>query len=163
MSAPPGSPLLDTWGFHTLLAGRGPELGACHVTCSDTRLAPLPQSSDPARRGHHSSDTHSLSHTHPHVSTGPTTSDTTLTVVSRSHNQTLKHNQLQTFTLNPKLTHVYTLTPACTHTHLLQSLPQLLPHLYILIHTLKRFGRLNCALKINVHPESDVEINSSQI
>ena len=166
MSAPPRSPLLDTWGFHTLLAGRDSEVGACHVTHSDTRLAPLPQPSDPARQGHHSSDTHSLhslSHTHAHICTGPTTSDATLTVVSHSHNQTLKHTQLHTFTRNLKLTHVYTHT--CTHTHtfapITSSTSPTLIHIHI--HILKHFGRLNCTLKIHVHPESDMEIHSSQI
>lgn len=118
MSAPPGSPRLDTWGFHTLPAGRDSEVGACHVTCSDTRLAPLPQSSDPARQGHHSSDTHSfhsLSHTHPHIRTGPGTPHQT-----PLSQWCLTHTNIPNYAHSHSISksHMYTHSHLHAHTHI---------------------------------------------
>lgn len=169
LTAPPGSALMDTWGVHTLLAGRDSEVGACHVTCSDTRLAPFPSfhSSAPCSPGtllfRNTLMPLTQSHltTHVHRPWHPT-SDTTLTVTRTvklstyptTHMHTQSHSNSHMHTHTHLHTHTYTFapitsstSPTLTHTH---------------IHILKHFGRLNCTLKIHVHPESDVEINSSQ-
>lgn len=75
---------------------------------------------------------------------GGLTSGTPNTHTHHIHTHTHTHLHTHTYTFAPITSST---SPTLTHTH---------------IHILKHFGRLNCTLKIHVHPESDVEINSSQ-
>lgn len=75
---------------------------------------------------------------------GGLTSGTPNTHIHHVHTHTHTHLHTHTYTFAPITSST---SPTLTHTH---------------IHILKHFGRLNCTLKIHVHPESDVEINSSQ-
>lgn len=162
---------LHSWtpGASTLLAGRDSWGGVCHaVTCSYARPAPFPGSHSPTpsslgtRLFRHTLSLLTQSHL--------TTRLQALHPIRRSLSQSLTQsnfhipNYTHDTPISLKLTHAYTLTPAHIHTHTCSNhFPQLLPTHATHIHILKHFDRLNCTLKIHVHPESDVEINSSQI
>ena len=108
-------------------------------------LTPLTQSHSPT---HMHRPHHTRHHSHSGVS------------LTQSNSQTYPITHIHT----QAQTHTYRHTHTCTYTQFALITSSISPTLiHIHIHILKHFGRLNCTLKIHVHPESDMEIHSSQI